>query len=89
MSLPGMSQPEQLREIENRINQSSDPNMRKQLELEYAQMKFAVEKLNASAATNMVREAELASQLETENARLREINESLSALERAIDGRVP
>src|SRR5438105_88081 len=70
--------------VESQVNQISDPNTRKQLDYDLAQMKSEVEHLNYLEQQARAHETEVNLLLQNEQSKWNEINGQLGLLERAL-----
>jgi len=76
---------EMAKEMENQINREADPNRRADLEREVKMIKAELENHAQREQRHREREAQLTSQLPTEQAKLGELHERLDAMERELE----
>ena len=76
---------ERVKDIESRLQQQSDPNVRREMETDIGMFKTEIESLKAQEQQRRTRESELATWLQSEQARWNEINDALNLLERSLD----
>jgi len=74
-----------LRAMEAELSQATDPNGRLRLEEEVKRIKMRLEQLAAQEPQTRAREADLANQVQSEQSRLTELQDRVSAMERALD----
>src|SRR5258708_2673235 len=75
---------EQIRNAESEINQTSDPNKRKNLEGELKDFRPMMEQMQKTTQLLQAREADLSSRLRSEQATLDGLNDRLTQIERSL-----
>lgn len=78
---------EEMTDLQNRIHQTPEGPARRQLEDQLKGMKSHLQMGGEQMRLRQEREIELRTAVQNEQARLKEFNERLSALERIVDGR--
>jgi len=76
---------QQLESLESHASTTTDPSQRRELEDVLKMQKVAAEQGQKSLQQVQAREGELASQLQSEQSRLTELNDRLDQLERALN----
>jgi chromosome segregation ATPase len=75
---------EQIRNAESEINQTTDPNKRKNLEGELKDFRPMMEQMQKTTQLLQAREADLSSRLRSEQATLDGLNDRLNQIERSL-----
>jgi chromosome segregation ATPase len=78
---------DRIKEIDSKISQERDPATRSQLESEQKEMKFLLEQQGVWEERQRERENQLNVQFQTEQEKLKRLNDRLDALEREIESR--
>jgi hypothetical protein len=79
---------EQVKEIERVLTTATDPKHRRALEETMARFKSQIELSSQSEQRELAREAELRTQMTTEQSRMNELNERLDAMEREFEKKI-
>lgn len=77
--------PEHLRTVESKLSQETDPAKRRELENTQNQLKFESERLTQLETQGREMEAQLNGQLQTEQAKLNELNDRLDILQKELE----
>lgn len=77
---------ERTRDIESRINQERDPKARSDLENERKELKNLVDQQGAWEQRQREKENQLMAQIQTEQDKLKRLNDRLDAFERELEG---
>jgi chromosome segregation ATPase len=77
--------PEQARAAEGRLSQETDPARRRSLEDMQKGLKYEIERLSQMEAHGRETESQLNGQLQIEQAKLSELNDSLDALQKELE----
>lgn len=76
---------ERAKEIESQLGRETDPARRQQLEQQSKQLQLEAERQSQRVAQQREREMQLTAKLQTEQAKLNELNERLDTLERELE----
>ena len=76
---------ERVKEVESQLERETDPVRRQQLERQSKQIQLEAERQSQRVAQQRERETQLTTKLQTEQAKLNELNERLDTLERELE----
>lgn len=76
---------ERVKEVESQLERETDPVRRQQFERQSKQLQLEAERQAQRVAQQREREMQLTAKLQTEQAKLNELNERLDALERELE----